>query len=101
MNGRQGLTSSGLKSADAAITVMTSQLFSVQLFGDGTNPASLTIYDNPSAASGLVIAKITLDAGLVEANPQIFNHGVVANNGIYCDVSGTGAEYIVHYVLGA
>lgn len=99
----KGITSSGLKVADAQITSMDSQLFNVQLLGDGTNAATLTIYDseNSSISGKLVLAKLSLDAGLVQAETLNSEHGIVANRGIYCDVSGTGAEYIVHYCLGA
>jgi len=98
-----GITSSGLKSADAQITSMDSQLFIVQLLGDGTNAATLTVYDseNSTTAGKVVLAKLSLDAGLVQAESLSSDHGIVANRGIYCDISGTGAEYIVHYCLGA
>lgn len=97
----KGLTSSGLKSSSAVIAAMPAQLFNVQLLGDGTNAAVLTVYDNASAASGTVLAKLRLDAGLVQAEHLISEHSIVANQGIYCEVSGTGAEYIVHFCLGA
>jgi len=98
-----GLTSSGLLSADAQIISMPGQLFTAQLLGDGTNAATLTIYDseNSTTSGKLVLAKITLDAGLVQAEHLVLEHSLVANRGIYCDVSGTGAEYIIGYVLGA
>lgn len=98
---KNGLTSSGLKSADAVIMAMPGRMFYVQLLGDGTNAASLVLYDNASAASGLVLAKLSLDAGLVQSEPFAVEAGVVANNGIYADVSGTGAEYIVYFAPGA
>lgn len=96
---RTGLTSSGLRAADAAIAGMPSQIFGIQVITDGTNAATLTIYDNAAAASGEVLAKISV-AGADRSQSVVYEHGIVANNGIYCDVSGTGAEYIVHFILG-
>lgn len=93
-------TSSGLKSADAEILVGPGKLRGVQLLGDGTNAASVIIYDNKSAASGTVLAKISLDAGLTEASPLIPDAGIWAQNGLYADVTGTGAEYIVYFDKG-
>lgn len=95
-------TSSGLKSADAQIMTMPGRLFIVSLLGDGTNAASVTVYDSEdSNTSGkVVLAKLNLDAGLVQAEAFVAEEGVICNRGIYCDVSGTGAEYLVHYSLG-
>ena len=62
--------------------------------------ARRTAEENASAASGTVLAKLTVDAGLTQAEPLILPHGLIANNGIYCDVTGTGAEYIIGYALG-
>jgi hypothetical protein len=92
-------TTSGLKSADVAIMTKPGKIKSVILLADGTNAATLILYDNASAASGTVLVKIAVDAGLVY---ESFNsdHGIVCNNGIYADVTGTGAEFIVHYELG-
>ena len=93
-------TSSGLKSANAAIMPAAGRLLSVSIIGDGTNPCTLTIYDNPSAASGLVLAKVALAAGEAASGVHLPNDGMVANQGLYAVVSGTGAEYIIGYSLG-
>lgn len=93
--------SSGLKTADAVIADSPARLHGVKLLADGTNAATLTIYDNASAASGKVLAKISVKAGDVTetAHGNIPEGGVHALNGIYADVSGTGAEYIVYSTL--
>lgn len=88
--------SSGLKVADAVICVRPCKLKSIQLLADGTNAATVVLYDNASAASGTVIAKVIVDA---TSTYEWFTSdaGIVCNNGIYADVTGTGAEYIVHF----
>jgi len=93
-------TSSGLKSADAAILDAPGRLLGVQVIGDGTNAATVLIYDNASAASGTVLAKLIVDAGLTYVDMNVPVEGIVCNNGIYADVSGTGAEYIVLFSRG-
>lgn len=93
-------TSSGLKVADAAILAMPGRLMKLSLLGDGTNATSVVLYDNASAASGTVLAKLQLDAGLVYQDANLPEEGVVALNGIYADVTGTGAEYIVYFTPG-
>ena len=92
----QGVTSSGLKVADAVISARPAKIVGVQVIADGTNAATLILYDNASAASGTAANKIVVDAGATYENFYI-DGGVVCNNGIYADVSGTGAEYIVFY----
>jgi hypothetical protein len=90
--------SSGLKSADAAICARPCILKSVQVLADNTNAATVILYDSASAASGTVVAKVIVDATATYADFSSAD-GIVCNNGIYADVSGTGAEYIVHYEL--
>lgn len=94
---RSPATSSGRKTSDAAISAAPCLLKSVILEGDGTNAASVTLYDNASGASGTVLAKLLLQASgpmcIVFENAN----GVVANNGIYADLNGTGAACVVHF----
>lgn len=92
-------TSSGLKSADAVISAATSTLRGLTVIADGTNEATVILYDNASAASGTVLDKVIVDAGLTHVYVP-YHGGVVALNGIYADVTGTGAAYIVHYSRG-
>ena len=88
--------SSGLKTADAAICPCRSRINAVTLLGDGTNAVSLILYDNASAASGTVLAKVT-QLATARLTHILFDNPVFAENGIYADVTGTGAEYIVYY----
>lgn len=88
--------SSGLKSADAVISNTVNRVNSLTVLSDGTNVATVILYDNPSAASGTVLAKVICAAGTRTAH-AVFENPVKASTGIYADVSGTGAEYIVTY----
>ena len=88
--------SSGLKSADAVISGGRNRINAVTLIADGTNAANVVVYDNPSAASGTVLAKVTALAGQGTIH-VIFENPVFAQDGIYADVTGTGAAYIIYY----
>lgn len=94
------VTSSDLKSADAAISAIGGYLHGVYLISDASNACSVIIYDNKSAASGTVLAKLSIPASTTAPQFITFNNPVSANNGIYADVSGTGANYIVYYSQG-
>lgn len=91
-------TSSGLLSADAAVATKSAKIHSVILIG-GSDAATVTVYDNPSAASGTVLVKLACAAGASEVYHAPV--GIVVNNGIYVDVSGTGVGAVVHYELSA
>jgi len=88
--------SSDLKSADAVISAGRNRINAVTLLGDGTNAASLVLYDHPSAASGKVLAKVT-QLATARLTHIIFENPVIAEDGIYADVTGTNAEYIVYF----
>ena len=92
-------TSSGIKSADAIISSTGAYLVGVVLIPDGTNACSIVVYEG-TAASGVEVAKLAL--GVTQTAPQqlLFNIPISCNKGIYCDVTGTGANYIVYYSQG-
>lgn len=89
-------TTSGTKSADGIIFAGPVKLKGVLLNADGTNAATAVLYNNASAASGTVVAKLQVDAGLVYESYSI-DDGVMCTNGLYLDITGTGAECIVHF----
>src|SRR5947207_1630937 len=102
--GRTGLTSTGAQSASFQINANPGQLFGFSLYGDGTNAASLIIYDseNSSVSGKLELAELQLKATEKQASaPDFLNHGIVANRGMYAVLSGTGASCIVYYTLGS
>lgn len=97
----QPVTSSGLKSADAAISAVGGYVHGVYLISDATNACNVIIYDSPVANSGaLVLAKLSIPATTTAPQFITFNNPVSANTGIYADVTGTGANYIVYYSQG-
>lgn len=91
----QPASTSTLKTADAAIKAAPGVLLGVVVLTDGTNDATLTIYDNASAASGDELFKAIVPAA---DRTLVARLGVRATNGIYADISGTGAAYIVYYL---
>ncbi len=93
---RSPATTSGRRTADAAISAIPCLLKSVILEGDGTNACSVILYDNASAASGTVLAKLLLPASSTMCIVFENANGIIANSGVYADVAGTGAAYIVH-----
>ena len=92
-------TSSGEKTSSAAILAMPGALQTVVVTADGTNQATVILYDNASAASGTILARVIVDAGLVFESLHL-TIPVVALNGIYASISGTGAACVVHYTIG-
>lgn len=97
---RTGLTSSGLLSASTQVTTIPGQLFGATLVG-GSATATLTIYDSASGATTAGTEICYIGALTGDCTPALFNHGVVANKGLYAVVSGTGAKFVLHYVQGA
>jgi len=91
--------SSGLKTADAAIVAVECVFCGGKVIADGTNAAEVAIYDNASAASGTLIGKGQVKAASApETDPiDVPPDGVHCQNGIYADVTGTGAEYYIYY----
>lgn len=93
-------TSSGLKSSSAVISALPGRLTGLQVQTDGTNAATVTIYDSASAASGLVLAKFSVLGASLAGDAHLPEGGIVANQGIYASISGTGATCIVTYQAG-
>lgn len=90
--------SSGVKTADAAIMAQSGYLCGLTVIADGTNAATVTLYDNASAASGTVLMEITVDA-TDTTEVWVPAEAIECANGIYADLTlaaGT-ARYIVHY----
>lgn len=89
-------TSSGRKTADAVICARPARLLSVILEGDGTNACSVVLYDNATTNSGTVLAEVLLPASGIKYQQFMLPCGVEASFGIFADVTGTGAAYVVH-----
>ena len=89
--------SSGLKTADAVILDRRGILSGINLITDKTNDLTLILYDNASAASGTELFKTQIVGTDDTAYIEMPEGGIRCSNGIYADVTGTGAAYIVHY----
>lgn len=71
-------------------------LKSVALTGDGTNQATLIVYDNATTATGTVLAKLKTNAVGMTSSME-YSYPLRAEHGIVVVVSGTGAEAIVSF----
>lgn len=91
------IKSSGLLSSSSLINTNVPCWFAgIEIVTDGTNPATATVYDE-IGASGTELFKGTV-AGASNFDSITFEHPVRVDNGIYVELSGTGASYIVYYV---
>lgn len=88
--------SSDLKSVSSIINAAPCGLTGISAFTNGTNAATLTIYDNASSATGKVLAQLAFP-GANLGGYQSFPTNVQAVNGLYASVSGIGATFIIHY----
>jgi hypothetical protein len=88
--------SSGLLSADAAVSTAGGQLCGVLIVTDGSNDATVIVYNNASAASGNVLFKGKV-AGAANFGGATWETTIRYNAGLYVDVTGTGAAYILYY----
>lgn len=88
--------SSGLKTADAAIVTTSVLVTGVLIITNGTDNAAIIVYDNASAATGTVLFKGTV-AGAANFGGATWETPVRAKNGIYVDITGTDAAYIIYY----
>lgn len=68
----------------------------VNINTDGTNTATITIYDNATAASGKIIGTFVCPGATLNKD-VIFNEPVRVYNGIYAAVAGTGASCNVYF----
>lgn len=93
-------TSFGLKTvtdvgSGLAVKSSSGVLADCIVYTDGTNEATLIAYDNASAASGIVLAKvIVLGADKMGGEIDI---EVAASNGIFITLTGTGSSCLIRY----
>ena len=81
-------------SASGAVKASPGELLGVILAG-GSAASTITIYDNPAAASGAVLAvlKCAASSGITFTAPA----PIRAANGLYASLSGSGATACVVY----
>lgn len=66
---------------------------------NGTNDADIIVYDNATTASGTILWQGKV-AGASNFGGATWEIPVRYNNGIYVNVTGTGATYIIYYRAG-
>ena len=85
--------SSGLQTGDAIISSRPAILSGAEIITDGVNDATLVVYNNTSAAGQVLFkGKVTGPSNFGGATYEI---PVNAELGIFADITGTGAAYII------
>ena len=87
--------SSGEKTSSAAIKSGAGYLGGVIILTDGTNDATVILYDNTSA-SGTKLFEMKV-AGGNNGKDIMFPLPITFTKGCYASISGTGASCIVYY----
>ena len=82
-----------------AVSDKPALLHSINL-SNTTAAGTLVVYDHPSAASGTVVHRVSLEAGTAGGSTSMtFDTPLVCNQGITVVVAGTGAIGNVGYSL--
>lgn len=82
--------SSGRLTVSTAVFAQRCSLYALMVETDGTNAATVIVYDNATAASGTILAKMIVP-GTSSGREVVFPYGVKALNGLYVSIAGTGA----------
>lgn len=90
--------STGLQTADGAIGKAGMLYLTGVVLIPAAADSTLKIY-NGADATGILLLSIAAAANAAP-NVQMLNIPVVGNLGLYADVSGASAGYIVHYLQG-
>lgn len=89
--------SSGEKTSSGAIKASEGFLGGAIVLTDGTNDATVILYDNDNAASGTKLFEVTV-AGADNYGGLVLPVPIRFDNGCYLSISGTGASCIVYYL---
>ena len=87
--------SSGVLNADTLLATGRNRVNAITVLTDGTNAATVDLYDNTTASGTIRVKGRCVGASLV--NHILFDNPVIFENGIYADVTGTGATFIVFF----
>jgi hypothetical protein len=87
--------SSGVLNADTLIATGRNRVNAITVLTDGTNAATVELYDNTAASGTKRVVGKCVGANLI--NHILFDNPVRFENGIYADVTGTGATFIVFF----
>lgn len=88
------------KIADAQIVPNSGAVCSILIMTDGTNDAKVILYDVSAAGDIAVtnkISEITV-VGADNYGGRAWPYPVRFSNGLYADVTGTGASYIIEWI---
>lgn len=88
--------SSDRKTASAEIFAQRCSLYALMVETDGTNAATVIVYDNATTNSGTILAKMIVP-GTSSGREVVFPYGVKALNGLYLSIAGTGAAATIHF----
>ena len=86
--------SSGSITSSSVVSKYPCLLTDLAVYADGTNGATVVLYDNASAASGTIIGKVIVPA-LSKSGGLVIPIPVKASNGVYISITGTNASAIV------
>ena len=95
----QTAISSGILATSANIYRGAGILTGVLILTDGSNAATVTVYDHAADAAGTVLFKATM-LGASYFGGGTWEYPVQFTNGIYVSISGTGATAIIYYATG-
>lgn len=94
------MRSSGRKTSDATITQRTGALLAGVTLEPAATVCTLAVYDVVLAASkadGKMLALVETNSGEYGTKDWVPCEPIRVNSGIWCDVTGTGAKYVIHY----
>jgi hypothetical protein len=97
---RNAISSSGRKTSSAVISALPGRLHGIVVETDGTNAATVIVYDNASTAAGAELGRLIVAGATRNGVLMLPTQGVEAANGVYVAISGTGAGAIVYYSQG-
>lgn len=87
--------SSGVLNADTLLFTGRNRVNAITVLTDGSNAATVELYDNTAASGTKRVVGKCVGANLI--NHIIFENPVLFESGIYADVTGTGATFIVFF----
>ena len=93
----RGYKSSGLKSSSELIKTGSGYFGGILILTDGTNAATVTVYDNKNELSDKVIWK-AVAVGANKCRESFPPKPILFSNGCNVELSGTGASYIVYFI---
>lgn len=87
--------SSGVLSASALIWTGKNRINALTVLTDGTNSATVEVYDNTTATGTKRVVGKCVGANLI--NHILFDNPILFENGVYVSITGTGASGILFF----